>query len=92
MPQQKSNDVQGEGSYTAAKEYDEATQAFIKSGKVDKAAKKAAPKNAVEAREMQEAEEKGRSHAKPDLKESRVNTASTGSDKADGASPVKPGK
>lgn len=70
MPQQK-NEMQGEGNYTAAKEYDEATQAFIKSGKVKDAAKNAAPKNATEAREMREAEEKGRAHAKPDLKQAR---------------------
>lgn len=72
MPQQKSNDMQGEGNYTAAKEYDEATQAFIKSGKVNDAAKNAAPKNPTEAREMQEAEEKGRAHAKPGLNEART--------------------
>lgn len=83
MPQQKSNDMQGEGNYTAAKEYDDATQAFIKSGKVNDAARNAAPKNATEAREMQEAEEKGRAHAKPDLKEARVKEANTQTDKVE---------
>lgn len=86
MPHQKSvtpsskNEMQGEGNYTAAKEYDEATQAFIKSGKVKDAAKNAAPKNPTEAREMLEAEEKGRAHAKPDLKEARGKETNTGSD------------
>ena len=61
-------DLQGEGNYTAAKEYDEATRKFIKAGKVDEAVKKAAPKNAKEEREMLEAEAKGRSHAKSSLK------------------------
>lgn len=68
----KNNELQGEGNYTAAKEYDEATQAFIKSGKVKDAAKNAAPKNDAEAREMLEAEEKGRAHAKPDLKQTKA--------------------
>ena len=57
-PSSKNNEMQGEGNYTAAKEYDDATQAFIKSGKVKDAAKNAAPRNAAEAREMLEAEEK----------------------------------
>lgn len=71
------DELQGEGNYTAAKEYDDATQAFIKSGKVEEAAANAAPKNDAEAREMQEAEEEGRSHAKPDLNQSRQNASST---------------
>lgn len=74
--QSKNDELQGEGNYTAAKEYDEATQAFIKSGKVKDAAANAAPKNAADAREMLEAEEKGRAHAKPDLKQSRVSDRS----------------
>lgn len=74
--QSKNDELQGEGNYTAAKEYDEATQAFIKSGKVKDAAANAAPKNDAEAREMQEAEEKGRAHAKPDLQQSRVSDSS----------------
>lgn len=72
--QSKNDELQGEGNYTAAKEYDEATQAFIKSGKVKDAAANAAPKNDAEAREMQEAEEKGRAHAKPE--QSRVSDSS----------------
>lgn len=79
-PSSQNNEMQGEGSYTAAKEYDDATQAFIKSGKVKDAAKNAAPKNATEAHEMLEAEEKGRAHAKPDLKQTLVKKPYTGSD------------
>ena len=95
MPQQKrattssqNNEMQGEGNYTAAKEYDEATQAFIKSGKVKDAAKNAAPKNANEAREMLEAEEKGRAHAKPDLKQARVKEPNTGTDNTGAGRPA----
>lgn len=65
QPQTKSKDMQGEGNYTAAKEYDDATTEFAKSGKVAQAAKAAKPKNAQEEREMKEAEEKGRARAKP---------------------------
>lgn len=58
--------MQGEGNYTAAKEYDDATTEFVKSGKVDQAAKAAKPKNAQEEQEMMEAEAKGRARAKPE--------------------------
>lgn len=62
--QNKSSDMQGEGNYTAAKEYDDATTNFVKSGKVPRAAKAAKPKNAQEEQEMLEAEAKGRARAK----------------------------
>lgn len=66
-PESKPNKaMQGEGNYAAAKEYDEATTNFVKAGKVDRAATEAKPKNEQEAREMLEAEEKGRARAKPD--------------------------
>ena len=55
----------GEGNYKASKEYNDATKKFVESGKVDSAAEKAKPKDDQEAREMQDAEAKGKSHAKP---------------------------
>lgn len=67
-PDLKNKDLQGEGSYSAAQQYDDATRKFIKSGKVKDAAHNAAPKNADEEREMLEAEEKGRAHAKSGTK------------------------
>lgn len=75
-------DLQGEGNYTAAKQYDDATRSFIKAGKVNEAARNAAPKSAKEEREMLEAEEKGRSHAKPGLKQVRIKDSSTGTEYA----------
>lgn len=60
----KPKQVQGEGNYEAAKEYDEAQRKFVKSGKVDEAARNAKPKSKAEAEEMQRAEEAGRSRAK----------------------------
>jgi hypothetical protein len=54
----------GEGNYKAAREYDDKTKEFVESGKVEDAARKAKPKNAQEAQELQDAEEAGKSHAK----------------------------
>jgi hypothetical protein len=58
------NGVEGEGSYTGSKNYNERTKKFVQSGKVDKAAKDAAPKNEQEAEEMREAEKIGKKPAK----------------------------
>jgi hypothetical protein len=60
----KPNQIQGEGNYEAAEEYDEAQRKFVKSGKVEAAARNAKPKSAAEAKDMERAEEAGRSHAK----------------------------
>ena len=61
----KSQDKEhGEGNYKATRDYNERTKAFIDSGKVDEAAAKAKPKNEQEARELEKAEQAGKSHAK----------------------------
>jgi hypothetical protein len=57
-------DIQGEGNYDAAREYDEAQEAFVNSGKVDEAAGEAAPRSEEEEREMLEAERIGKSRAR----------------------------
>lgn len=98
MPKPKLNqdsrnkEMQGEGNYTAAKEYDDATRAFVKSGKVGQAAKDAAPKNAKEEREMREAEEKGKAHAKPGAQRTRIKEPNTGTDNVTRKAPGKPAK
>lgn len=56
--------MQGEGDYDSAKKYDEQARAFAESGKVEQAAKAAAPRNAQEKEDMLKAEAEGRSHAK----------------------------
>ena len=56
--------VEGEGSYTGAKEYDKRTKKFIDSGRVEQAANDAAPKSEEEAREMDKAERIGKQHVK----------------------------
>jgi hypothetical protein len=60
----KSKDLQGEGNYDAAKEYDRAQEKFVKSGKVEQAARDAEPKDNQEKEEMQRAEETGKQRAK----------------------------
>jgi hypothetical protein len=54
----------GEGNYKASRDYNEATKEFVESGKVEEAARKAKPKNQQEARELDDAEQAAKSHAK----------------------------
>ncbi|MBD3812573.1 MAG: hypothetical protein IE917_10170 [Betaproteobacteria bacterium] len=63
--------IQGEGDYDSAKKYDEQARAFADSGKVEQAARAAAPRNPQEQEDMQRAEREGRSHAKGDPKGER---------------------
>jgi len=56
--------IQGEGNYDAARRFRRAEEAFVKSGQVDKAARQAAPRTAKKARELADAEAKGRARAK----------------------------
>ncbi len=58
------DEVQGEGDYNAARRYDKAVEEFAHSGKVEPAARKAAPDTPAQADEMKRAEEAGKSHAK----------------------------
>ena len=58
------NKVEGEGSYTGSKDYNERTQKFVESGKVDDAARDAEPKSEEEKHAMQKAERIGKEHAK----------------------------
>ena len=60
----KTDEVQGEGDYKAGRRYDKAAKDFAESGKVEPAARDAAPDSAAEADEMKKAEEIGKSRAK----------------------------
>lgn len=60
----KQSTNQGEGDGKSARVYNEATKRFVKSGKVRKAARDAAPRNSREQSEMKEAERIGKSHAR----------------------------
>ncbi len=54
----------GEGNYKAAKEYDDATRDFIRAGRVEGAARDAEPRTGQEARDMADAEARGRMRSK----------------------------
>ena len=56
--------VQGEGNYTAAREFNEAERKFVASGKVSAAARAAAPTTEAERQAMFAAEEEGKRRAK----------------------------
>ena len=56
--------LQGEGNYTAARRHRKSAENFVDSGKVERAARGAAPRDATEQREMQQAEQAGRARAK----------------------------
>jgi hypothetical protein len=60
----KRNKVQGEGDYESARRFNRAERQFVESGKVEEAARRAAPRNAKEASELKAAERAGRSRAK----------------------------
>ncbi len=60
----RKSQVQGEGDYEAARRFDKAAGGFAQSGKVEPAARKAKPRNAREASEMEQAEDIGKSHSK----------------------------
>jgi len=64
MDRKDEDKVEGEGSYSGTKDYNQRTKKFIDSGKVDEAARDAEPKSEEEKREMQEAERTGKQRAK----------------------------
>jgi hypothetical protein len=56
--------VHGEGNYEAAREYGEATRDFVRSGRVDEAARAAEPSTESQRRDLEEAERAGAARAK----------------------------
>jgi len=52
--------IQGEGDYDAARKFNDSEAAFVKSGRVEEAARNAEPKSVGEAEEMARAEEAGK--------------------------------
>ena len=61
---ERKDKVEGEGSYKGTKDYNQRTEKFVDSGKVDEAARRAQPKNEEERQAMQKAERIGKQHAK----------------------------
>ncbi len=64
MANDRKDGVEGEGSYSGSKDYNERTKKFVQSGKVDQAAHDAEPKSEEEKRALEEAERIGKQHAK----------------------------
>lgn len=60
---ERKDKVEGEGSYTGSKDYNERTRKFVDSGKVEQAANEAKPRSEQEAHEMQKAERLGKRRA-----------------------------
>ena len=63
----KGGTVQGEGDYEAGRRFRKAENGFVQSGKVDEAARKSPPESAEQQREMEQAEDIGKSHSKGEL-------------------------
>lgn len=61
---QPSSNVEGEGSYTAARRHRKSAETFVEQGRVDEAAHDAKPDSPEEAEQLKRAEEEGRSHAR----------------------------
>jgi len=62
--QQHAQNVHGEGNYAASRQYNDATKDFVQSGRVESAARAAAPRNAADARQMADAEAECKCHSK----------------------------
>ncbi|MBC7471296.1 MAG: hypothetical protein H7322_18400 [Ramlibacter sp.] len=54
----------GEGSYEGSRDYKERTEEYLKKADVERDAAAAKPKSAEEERELEQAEEEGKSHSK----------------------------
>ena len=83
----RNDGVEGEGSYTGSKNYNQRTKKFVKSGKVEEAARKAKPKSEKEAREMEEAEQIGKKRAKGEDPAIRRRSASRNEPSTTGRTP-----
>ena len=57
----------GEGNYEATRQYNEGLKKHLETSDVEKEARDAAPRNASEEKEMQEAERAGRGRARGDV-------------------------
>jgi len=64
MEREDKDKVEGEGSYTGTRDYNQRTKKFVESGKVDQAARDAEPKSEEEKQAMQKAERIGKQRAK----------------------------
>lgn len=61
---QKKEQQMGEGSYEASRDYKQRTEDYLKKADVEADAEAAKPRSEQEARDLDQAEEEGRSHSK----------------------------
>jgi hypothetical protein len=61
---EQSGEEMGEGSYEGSREYKKRTEDYLKKADVEADAEAAKPKSEQEARDIERAEEEGRSHSK----------------------------
>jgi hypothetical protein len=61
---QQGSEVEGEGSYTATRDYQKNIKGYLDKADVQADAEAAKPRSEAEARELDEAEREGKSHAK----------------------------
>ena len=64
MSGKRKPDIQGEGNYDASRQYKVATKKFIEAGKVERAARDAAPRSDAEAAGMLETVQNGKAKAR----------------------------
>ena len=64
LREQSGENVHGEGNYAASRQYDDATKRYVEAGRVEDAARAAAPRSEAEARDMAAAEAAGKRRAK----------------------------
>jgi len=87
--QPSQQNVYGEGNYQATRDYNARTKEFIASGRVDEAARDAAPHSEAEAREMAAAEAEGKRHAKEEDPEITLPESELGPEDSDTPRPGK---
>ena len=63
-PQGEGGQVEGEGSYSATRDYQKNIKDYLQKGDVEKDAEAAKPRSESEARELEQAEREGKSHSK----------------------------
>jgi hypothetical protein len=64
MSERDKSKIQGEGDYESARRYRRDVEDYVKTADIERAARDAEPDSPEQARELQEAEEIGKSHAK----------------------------
>lgn len=63
-PEGQQDGVEGEGSYTATRDYQKNIKDYMEKADVAKNAEESKPRSESEARELEQAEREGRSHSK----------------------------